>query len=191
MAKIIIIPILRSRACKNWTRTPSHPVQTRNAFTLIELLVVISIIAVLVALLLPAVQQAREAARRSQCKNNLKQLALASHNFHDTYNALPFARGGGALRQGTWAIVIHPYIEQGVLWDVFTSPSINGTTYAMETYGTNPRVVVHHLGRSQFRDTGALKAPIALFACPSRRVGTISDTMDGAGTVTPPNRHRH
>jgi len=88
-----------------------------RGFTLIELLVVIAIIAILVALLLPAVQQAREAARRSQCKNNLKQIALATHNFHDTYGHLPWSgisMDNGALvdgQRGSLFFWILPYLE--------------------------------------------------------------------------------
>ncbi len=90
----------------------------RSAFTLIELLVVIAIIATLVAILLPAVQQAREAARRSTCKNNLKQLALAMHNYHDVNNTLPlFGIDRDSGDTFSWYARILPYIEQSALYD--------------------------------------------------------------------------
>ncbi|MEX0793702.1 MAG: DUF1559 domain-containing protein [Pirellulaceae bacterium] len=82
----------------------------KNAFTLVELLVVIAIIGVLVALLLPAVQQAREAARRMQCSNNLKQLALSLHNYSDSFKTFPPA--GITTNQASWHVLILPYIEQ-------------------------------------------------------------------------------
>ena len=97
----------------------------RRAFTLIELLVVIAIIAVLLALLLPAVQQAREAARRSQCINNQKQLGLALHNYHDTFNVFPpgwiGVRGGIAHMEGpngfAWGSHLLPNLDQGPLYN--------------------------------------------------------------------------
>lgn len=89
---------------------------SRRGFTLIELLVVIAIIAVLIALLLPAVQQAREAARRSQCNNNFKQLGLALHNYHDTYNVLPFGCRSTGWGMSFW-ISILPYIDQAPLYN--------------------------------------------------------------------------
>ncbi len=107
---------------------------TNRAFTLVELLVVIAIIGILVALLLPAVQSAREAARRTECKNNLKQLGLASLNYHDTQKRFP---PGAVNAEGSlWSFYILPFIEQGVAaakaevnqWDSPDAAS-NGTNY--------------------------------------------------------------
>ncbi|MEZ6125630.1 MAG: DUF1559 domain-containing protein [Planctomycetaceae bacterium] len=115
-----------------------------RGFTLIELLVVIAIIAILIALLLPAVQQAREAARRTQCKNQLKQLGLALHNYHDTFNRLPPAciwqntatgAGGTAPENGrdagwmaTWVIQILPYADQAPLYNLYDSSQVARST---------------------------------------------------------------
>src|SRR5271163_576119 len=88
----------------------------RKAFTLIELLVVIAIIAVLIALLLPAVQQAREAARRSQCKNNMKQIALAAHNFESSYKMFP--AGFDANCAGPLPYLL-PYVDQAAMFNNF------------------------------------------------------------------------
>ena len=92
--------------------------RNRNGFTLIELLVVIAIIAILVALLLPAIQQAREAARRSACKNNLKQIGVGIHNFHETQGFLPnlVNHSGGP----TAFFMILPYIEQDAMYQMYT-----------------------------------------------------------------------
>jgi prepilin-type N-terminal cleavage/methylation domain-containing protein/prepilin-type processing-associated H-X9-DG protein len=89
----------------------------RRGFTLIELLVVIAIIAVLIALLLPAVQAAREAARRAQCVNNLKQVGIAMHNYHDSTGSLP--PGGMAIVDGTWQMFILPYLELSTLYNSY------------------------------------------------------------------------
>ena len=88
----------------------------RRGFTLIELLVVIAIIAVLIALLLPAVQAAREAARRAQCVNNLKQLGLAMHNYHDTSNGLPWGHGYFGWNDWSAFVLLLPQLEQGTVY---------------------------------------------------------------------------
>lgn len=103
-----------------------------RAFTLIELLVVIAIIAVLIALLLPAVQQAREAARRTQCKNNVKQIGLALHNYHDTHFVFPPGVSNGPSNNTGGApmyIMMLPYLDQAPLYNQFNFGLNAGDTY--------------------------------------------------------------
>jgi prepilin-type N-terminal cleavage/methylation domain-containing protein/prepilin-type processing-associated H-X9-DG protein len=138
----------------------------REGFTLIELLVVIAIIAVLIALLLPAVQSAREAARRAQCVNNLKQLGLAVHNYHTTYNALPAEcmqlgcsySGTGSAAPGpswgwnaSWPIALLPNIEQSPLYNAYNSGWSPDPQFA-NNQGINTTVTFN---------------AIAVFQCPS------------------------
>ena len=147
----------------------------RNGFTLIELLVVIAIIAILVALLLPAVQQAREAARRSSCKNNLKQIGLALHNYHDTFNLMP--PGDMSRSRIAWSALILPQVEQGALFDALTSAGAFHQPWqeipAVTHTGANPLA----------------KSVIPTFVCPSdpgsgvnRRLRGQIDT--GSGSLT-------
>ena len=114
-----------------------RPISGRNGFTLVELLVVIAIIGILVALLLPAIQAAREAARRSQCLNNLKQIGVAYQNYHDTHHNFPFcgdncitpadpttntSAGAGNIHCFSWPFHILPFIEQQALYDFGLEP---------------------------------------------------------------------
>ena len=147
--------------------------RNQRGFTLIELLVVIAIIAVLIALLLPAVQQAREAARRSQCKNNLKQLGLALHNYHEVTNFLPrlnqgsrYDGTGDGWRSFSAHAMILPYMDQAPLYNKINF-SVNaccdngGGPYNMESAGNPTGIQLNTLG------------PIPGFVCPSdQRVDT-------------------
>jgi len=110
-------PLMTSHRTPGSVRRLADGYRTRRGFTLVELLVVIAIIGILIALLLPAVQAAREAARRLQCANHLKQLGLALHNYHTAHQTLP---PGGVTSNGlSYVVMLLPYLEQKSLYDQF------------------------------------------------------------------------
>lgn len=165
----------------------------RRGFTLIELLVVIAIIAILVALLLPAVQQAREAARRTQCKNNLKQIGLAVHNFESTYTYLPHSgqcdSTGGAsttyMSQSTPTLLL-PYIEQDNVYRQmdhslkFADMGLAPNNYATAQLNSLSQGAIYN--DANYPNTiAAAKTQIQAFICPSTPIDVGRRAPDGYG----------
>jgi prepilin-type N-terminal cleavage/methylation domain-containing protein len=148
--------------------------RVRAGFTLIELLVVIAIIAILIALLVPAVQKVRAAAARIQCANNLKQLALAVHSYHDTYKGLPQNYGsssgwGAGSCSWSWIAFILPYIDQGPLYQ-------QGNLGAKNTAG-QPTTTLN--------GSGIINTPLVVLRCPSDPdygITSWTDRADMGGT---------
>ena len=132
-----------------------------RGFTLIELLVVIAIIAILIALLLPAVQQAREAARRSTCKNNMKQLGLAMHNYHETFGTFPLATYQ-SVRRPNWRIALLPFIEEKNLYDRLDR---DRGEFRSRFYGSTTNILTQQ--------------SVAVYLCPSSAVDPFNNSTSG------------
>lgn len=156
----------------------------RRAFTLIELLVVIAIIAILIALLLPAVQQAREAARRTQCRNHLKQLGLAFHNYHDVHNTLPphSVAGGVSIFQdvsGSWCYLamLLPFLEQQSLYQQLGVGNTN----------LIPRTAMSDLNDYTTAVPGSVESllitPLSVLQCPSANGDRVNRFQANLGTA--------
>jgi prepilin-type N-terminal cleavage/methylation domain-containing protein/prepilin-type processing-associated H-X9-DG protein len=147
-----------------------------RGFTLIELLVVIAIIAILIALLLPAVQQAREAARRTQCKNNLKQIGLALHNYHDVANCFPPGTLFGDDDYG-WGTFILPYLDQGNLYNQLNFNTDHGSIVTP----TDPEVK-----RSLYLVPGVNDRLVQVYLCPSNSMSLSHSPVRAGGANEAP-----
>jgi len=150
---------------------------SRSGFTLVELLVVIAIIGILVALLLPAVQAAREAARRIQCTNNLKQIGLTVHNFHDTFNGLPPLNIGDQKR-ASFHICLLPFGEASNVYNLFNGGNSATTTIFGDDMQTNWE------SRLSTTEQDAA-ASIKWMSCPSRRSGVQKVVTGNSGYYGP------
>ncbi len=143
----------------------------KRGFTLVELLVVIAIIGVLIALLLPAVQQAREAARRMQCTNNLKQIGIAMHNFHDTYNkVVPMSHEdfGDENAHGNWgwAVDLMPFLELSNTYDALNPSYGNNKNNYWPYNASSPKNILHNAVNDATL-LGIMQTPVDAFMCPS------------------------